>query len=40
MNCESCVCRMYNEEGFPHCSADPNWPAPCEYEDEYEDEKE
>lgn len=25
---------------WPRCHADPNWPAPCEYEDDYEEEEE
>ena len=28
-----------NEE-HPSCHADPNWPAPCEYDDYEEEEKE
>lgn len=25
---------------FPYyCHADPNWPAPCEYDDDYEEEE-
>lgn len=33
MKCADCVCCIYDDGGFPHCSADPNWPAPCEYDD-------
>ena len=25
---------------WPRCHADPNWPAPCEYEGDYEEEEE
>ena len=25
---------------FPYCHADPNWPAPCEYDDDYDKEEE
>lgn len=34
MKCIDCVL-WYIEDGddYPHCHADPNWPAPCEYED-------
>lgn len=39
MNCDGCVCCIYDDEGFPHCSADPNWPAPCEYDDYGEEEE-
>ena len=24
------------DEEYPSCNADPNWPAPCEYDDEEE----
>lgn len=39
MRCENCVL-WYNDEneGFPCCHADPNWPAPCEYDDYDEEE--
>ena len=33
MKCSECVCWW---EGT--CLADPNWPAPCEYEDDEEEE--
>lgn len=41
MKCAECNC-WWRDEGSisPSCHADPNWPAPCEYEDddeEYED---
>ena len=32
MKCKDCVCWV---DGV--CIADPNWPAPCEYEDEEEE---
>ena len=37
MKCSECVCWW---EGI--CYADPNWPAPCEYENynDYEEEEE
>ena len=41
MKCKTCnLCWAAEGEQFPTCKADPNWPAPCEYEDEYEDEEE
>ena len=39
MKCEDCVCMGYDVEGFLCCLADPYWPAPCEYEDEYGEEE-
>ena len=40
MKCKECnLCWADKGEEFPSCKADPNWPAPCEYDDEYgEDE--
>jgi len=36
--CENCNLYWADKwEEFPSCKADPNWPAPCEYEDEEED---
>ena len=35
MKCSECV--MYwisEEEEYPSCHADPDWPAPCEIEEE------
>ena len=38
MKCKDCVLWYIDEgEDWPCCHADPNWPAPCEYEDEEED---
>lgn len=35
MKCVECNLYWANEwEKFPSCKADPNWPAPCEYEEE------
>ena len=40
MRCETCgLCWADEGEKFPTCKADPNWPAPCEYEDEPEEEE-
>ncbi len=38
--CENCGYYWKEEwEKFPSCKADPNWPAPCEYEeDDYDEE--
>lgn len=39
--CADSNCGYYwQDEGedFPTCHADPNWPAPCEYDDDYEEE--
>ena len=30
-------CADYDGD-IPYCHADHNWPAPCEYEDDYEEE--
>ena len=40
MKCAECNLYWKAEwEDFPSCKADPNWPAPCEYEeDDYEEE--
>lgn len=40
MKCAECAYYWYDEDGFPCCLADPNWPAPCEYEDEYYEDEE
>lgn len=39
MKCADCVL-WYKEddEQYPYCHADPNWPAPCEYDDYDEEE--
>ena len=38
MRCAECnLCWADEGEEFPSCKADPNWPAPCEYDDEEED---
>lgn len=35
MKCINCVLWYVDEgEEWPHCHADPNWPAPCEYDEE------
>ncbi len=35
MKCANCNLYWKNEwENFPSCKADPNWPAPCEYDDD------
>ena len=35
MKCKDCnLCWADPGEDFPTCKADPNWPAPCEYDDE------
>lgn len=38
MKCAECNC-WWQDEGMtsPSCHADPNWPAPCEYEDDGEE---
>lgn len=39
MKCEDCL--LWYREGdeyYPYCHADPNWPAPCEYDDYDEEE--
>ena len=41
MKCSECNLYWASEwEKFPSCKADPDWPAPCEYEDDYEEEEE
>ena len=38
MKCKECNLYWKAEgERFPSCKTDPNWPAPCEYEDEEEE---
>ena len=40
MKCAECNLYWADKwEKFPSCKADPNWPAPCEYEEEYEEEE-
>lgn len=40
MKCKECNLYWVDAgERFPCCHADPNWPAPCEYDD-YEEEEE
>ena len=32
-------CNLWGADYYgdiPYCHADPNWPAPCEYEEDYE----
>ena len=37
MKCSECnLCWADEGEKFPSCKADPNWPAPCEEDDENE----
>lgn len=37
MKCAECIMWWAdNLEEMPYCHADPNWPAPCEYEDDYD----
>ena len=40
MKCMDCCCWWQDEDKeYPSCHADPNWPAPCEYDDDdYETE--
>ena len=41
MKCSNC--NLYWQDkgyNFPTCHADPDWPAPCEYEEEYNEEDE
>ena len=42
MKCAECNLWGADHYGeIPYCHADPNWPAPCEYdEDDYEDDYE
>ena len=38
MKCKECNLYWKDEwEDFPSCKADPNWPAPCEYDEEPEE---
>ena len=40
--CDDSNCGYYWQEtgeAYPRCHADPNWPAPCEYDDEREEER-
>ena len=40
MRCAECNLYWADEgEKFPSCKADPHWPAPCEYEDEPNEEE-
>lgn len=40
MKCSNCVLWWTDQgEEYGSCHADPNWPAPCEYEDDYEEEE-
>ena len=40
MRCAECSYYYWDEhEGMEICHADPNWPAPCEYDDDYEKEE-
>jgi hypothetical protein len=39
MKCAECNLWWADDSGIPcSCHADPNWPAPCEYDDYEEDE--
>lgn len=39
MKCKECNLSWVDEGAkCPTCHADPNWPAPCEYDDDYEEE--
>jgi hypothetical protein len=41
MKCTECNLWWVDRAGeHPSCHADPNWPAPCEYEDEWDEEEE
>ena len=40
MKCKDCVCYGYNDDSFLCCLADPRWPAPCEYDNEEENDYE
>ena len=41
MKCAECNLWWADYPDVPcSCHADPNWPAPCEYEDDYEPEEE
>lgn len=41
MKCSECnLWWKDHEDDIPSCHADPNWPAPCEYDDDYEEEEE
>lgn len=41
MKCEECsLCWAGPDEDFPTCKADPNWPAPCEYDEEENEQDE
>jgi hypothetical protein len=41
MKCVECNLWWADREGeYPHCHADPNWPAPCEYAEEWDEEDE
>lgn len=40
MKCTDCVLWYINEgEDWPCCHADPNWSAPCEYEEDIEEDE-
>lgn len=39
MRCVECNLWWVDEgEEYPSCHADPNWPAPCDYNDEPEED--
>ena len=41
MKCSECILYWAGPgEDFPACKTDPNWPAPCEYDDEYFEDEE
>ena len=40
MKCKDCVLSWVDEGNkCATCHADPNWPAPCEYDDESEEDE-
>ena len=40
MRCVECPCYFWDDyEEMEICHADPNWPVPCEYDDEPEEEE-
>ena len=40
MSCSECNLQWVEKDYIGYCHADPNWPAPCEYEDDYKEENE
>ena len=39
MKCEDCLCWVYNDDGIPYCCANPNYLAPCEEDDEDDEDE-